>query len=234
MKKVMSCWLATILFNVAFTQDSSKVIINAIKQNEQELSNRMYQYSQFVPGKAFFETGSLTESKFNYSYLTNKILFINAKGDTLELAHGENFKAIVIGVDTFCYYQQQFLQQLTHYPVYNLFLKRSLRYNGIQKKGAYGSYSETSSVTSYNSLDVNKESIFTKLTPDENLVYLFTDDYFFSGRYNQFYPATKKGVHELFSKNEKQFKGFFEENKINLNKLEDLHKILDFALTILQ
>lgn len=230
----MSCWLTSILFNIAFTQDSSKIVINAIKQNEQELSNRMYQYAQFLPGKAFFKIGSFTESKFNYSYLTNKILFINPKGDTLELAHGENFSEIVIGVDTFCYYQQQFLQQLTHYPVYNLFLKRSLRYNGIQKKGAYGSYSETSSTTSYNGLNLNEESVFTKLTPDENVVYLFNDSYFFSVKYNRFYPATKKGVNEFFSKDAKQYKDFFEKNKINLNKTEDLYKLLDLALSILK
>lgn len=234
MKKIMSCCFAMIVFNAGFTQDSNKVVINAVKQNEQELTNKMYKYSQFLPGKAFFKTGSFTESKFNYSYLTNKVLFINPKGDTLELAHGENFNEIVIGVDTFCYYQQQFLQKITHNPVYNLFLKRSLRYNGIQKKGAYGSYSETSSTTSYNSLNLNDESVFTKLTSDENVVYLFNNNYFFSGKYNRFYPATKKGVHELFSKNEKQFKDFFEENKISLNKLEDLYKLLDFALTISQ
>jgi hypothetical protein len=234
MKKIMSYWFAMIVFNTAFTQDSSKVIVNAVKQNEQELANKMYKYPQFLPGKAFFKTGSFTESTFNYSYLTNKVLFINPKGDTLELAHGENFSELVIGVDTFCYYQQQFLQQLTHYPFYNLFLKRLLQYNGTEKKGAYGSYSSTSAIRSYNHLTVNEGSIVTKLTPDENMIYVFNDNYFFSDRFGRLYPATKKGVHELFGKNEKELRAFLESNKINLNKKEDLYKVLDFALTISQ
>lgn len=233
MKKIINCWLAIIVSNTAFTQDSSMVIINAAKQNQQELTNKMYKYSRFLPGKAFFKTGPFTESTFNYSYLTNMVLFINPKGDTLELAHGENFSEIVIGVDTFYFYQQQFLQKLTHNPLYNLFLKRSLRYNGVQKKGAYDSYSETSSSTSYNSLNLNEESVLTKLTPDENIVFLFNNDYFFSGKYNQFFPATKKGVRDFFSKKEKQYKDFFDKNKINLNTEEDLYKLLDLALSIL-
>jgi hypothetical protein len=233
-KKIFICLSAIIVSQKAFVQDTSRVTINPVKQNEQDLKRRILQYPQFVPGRAIFKNGTVTEAKLNYSYFTNNILFISPKGDTLELSQGDNFSNIVIGVDTFRYYQQQFVQQLSHHPVYNLFLKRSLDYNGTEKKGAYGSYSGTSAIRSYNQLTVNEGSIVAKLSPDENIVYVFNDDYFFSGRFGRFYPATKKGVYELFDKHEKELKDFVEKNKINLNKKEDLYKVLDFALTILQ
>ena len=234
LKKLFICLSVIIVSQTAFAQDTSKVIINPAKQNEQDLKSRIYQYPQFVPGKAIFKNGTVTEAKFNYSYFTNNILFINLKGDTLELSQADNFSAIVIGSDTFRFYKKEFLQQLTHYSNCNLFLRRSLKYNGSEKKGAYGGYSTTTAVTSYSSLNVNVGSGYMKLLPDENALYIFQDDYYFSGKFNQFYPATKKGMYELFSKNEKQIKNFIEENKIDFDKKEDLEKLTAFAQTVLK
>jgi hypothetical protein len=55
-----------------------------------------------------------------------------------------------------------------------------------------------------------------------------------SGRYGKFYPASKKGVYELFSKNQKQVREFLETNKIDFNKKEDLEKLLNYARTVLK
>jgi hypothetical protein len=234
LKKLFICLLAIIVSQTAFVQDTSKVIISSVKQNEQDLKSRICQYPQFVPGKAIFKNGTVTETKLNYSYFTNNILFINPKGDTLELSQADNFNAIIIGTDTFRYYKKKFFQQLTHYSTCNLFIGRSLKYNGSEKKGAYGSYSATTAVTTYNSFTANLGSGYMKLLPDENALYIFQDDYYFSGKFNQFYPATKKGVYELFSKNQKQLKDFLRENKIDFDKKEDLEKLIAFAQTILK
>lgn len=234
MKRFLICVL--VIFNslITFGQDSTRVIINAANQNEQELKNKMFQYRQFVPGSAIYNNGTVTESKLNYSYLTNNIHFISPKGDTLELSQGENFSAIVISSDTFRYYKKQFLQQLTHNPTINLLLKRSLVYSGSEKKGAYGTYSSTASSSSITTMRSNDGVGYTKLSPDENAVFVFQDDYFFIGKFGQVYPANKKGLHDFFGKNERQLKEFMESNQINLSKKEDLQKVLEFALATLK
>jgi hypothetical protein len=230
-KKLFFFWLASV--QIAQAQENNAVVINPVKQNEQDLINKMYQYPQFVPGKAFYKNKTVAESKFNYSYLTNKILFINPKGDTLELSRGEEFSCIVISADTFRYYNKEFIQQLSHYSAYNLFLKRSLKYNGTEKKGAYNSYSGTAASSSYQNLNTGYGAGYVKLTPDENIMYVFSDYYYISGKFGRFYFADKKDIHELFSKKQNQLKDFLEKNKINFNKKEDLEKLLDFARTVL-
>src|SRR5215213_9211252 len=155
MRKLLICWLTIFLCYNGCTQDNNAVVINPAKQNESKLFEKMYRYSQFVEGKAVYKNGGITESRFNYNYLTNRILFINLKGDTLELANGEDFDKITIRSDTFYYHNKEFIQQLTHYTFYNLFLKTSLRYNGREKKGAYGGYSGTSASTSISDIYVS-------------------------------------------------------------------------------
>lgn len=234
MRKLLISCLALFVFCYGRTQDNNTVVINPAKQNESQLFAKMYQYPQFVEGKAFYKTGGITESRFNYNYLTNLVLFISPKGDTLELAQGENFEKITIGTDTFSYYNKEYVQQLTHADFYNLFLKTSLRYNGREKKGAYGGYSTTSASSSISEMYVPTGSGVGKLTPDENITYVFNHVYYLSGKYGRFYPATKKGVYDLFAKNQKQAKEFLEANKIDLTRKEDLEKLLDYARTVLK
>ena len=158
MKKFFISLPALVIFHTALAQQNNTVIINPVKQNEEDLIKKMYQYPQFVKGGAFFKNGEIVESKLNYNYLTNQIVFINAKGDTLQLMHGDDFSKIVIETDTFYYYNKEFIQQLTHYPSYNLCIKHSLQNNGSERKGAYGTYSGTSSITSINTVVDNRIS----------------------------------------------------------------------------
>jgi hypothetical protein len=65
-------------------------------------------------------------------------------------------------------------------------------------------------------------------------MFVFENSYYLSGRYGKFYPASKKGVYELFSKNQKQIREFLETNKIDFNKKEDLEKLLNYARTVLK
>ena len=73
-----------------------------------------------------------------------------------------------------------------------------------------------------------------KLASDENLVYTFKDNYYLSGKFNQFYPATRKGIYDLFSKNEKKLKEFLGKNNIDFNRKEDLERLLGYMRSIVQ
>jgi hypothetical protein len=234
MKKFLICWLAMSTFFSGWTQDNTAVVFNPAKQNESKLLEKMYRYSQFVEGKAFYKNGGITESRFNYNYLTNRVLFINPKGDTLELANGQDFDKITIRSDTFCFYNKEFIQQITHYTSFNLFLKTSLRYNGKEKKAAYGGYSGTSASTSISEMYVSTGPGVGKLTSDENIMYVFDQSYYLSGKYGRFYPATKKGIYELLPKHQKEVKEFLQANKIDFTKKEDVEKLLDYARTLLK
>jgi hypothetical protein len=230
MRKFFACLSAFFIAVCGWAQENKTIIINPAKGNENELLNNMYQYPQFVTGKAFYKDGGVVEAMFNYNYLTNEIMFIDPKKDTLALALGENFSRITIQNDTFYYHHKEFIQQITHDPSYNLMLKRSIKYSDVEKKGAYGMYSGTTANTSIT--QINTGSSMQNLSADQNIKYSFADSYLVSGRYNQFYPATKKGFYEMLPKNQKEIKSFLEKNEINFSKKEDLEKMLEFVRTL--
>ena len=223
-----------VLFHlVGLSQQKEKIVVNPVKHNEDEVYSRMYQYPQFVDGKAIYETGEAATSKMNYNYLTNQIFFISPRGDTLQLINGGDFSRIVMAADTFYFYNKQFIQQVSHYPAYNLLKKRTLQNSGSEKKGAYGTYSGNSAITTVNTIP-NGENGNLRLPSDENISFEFKDSYFFSGKFGKFYPANKKGANELFGKNYKDLKMFLEKNSVDFSKREDLEKILAYAQAVLK
>jgi hypothetical protein len=194
----------------------------------------MYRYPQFAEGTAYFKNGNVNEAKFNYNYLNNRILFISPRGDTLELAHGEEFDRIVIQSDTFRYYEKEFIQQVTHDSLYNLYVKNSLRYNGRERKAAYGGYSGTAASSSLSHIYPGVGAGVISLSADENIKYGFRVYYYLSGKFGRFYPATKKGFYDLFPKYQREIKSFVEEKEIDFGKKEDVEKLLQFVKGLLR
>ena len=232
MKKiVLAAFL--LLYQLAFSQQKEPIVVNPVKQNEHEVLDRMYQYPQFVDGQAVYENGDVVSSKLNYNYLSNQIIFINPRGDTLELVNGGDFKMIVINVDTFYYFNKQFIQLVSHYPTYNVLKRRTLQNIGSEKKGAYGTYSSSSAITNVSTMPENGNPTVHFLS-DENITYDFKETFFLSGKYGKFYPATKKGINELFGKYDKELKEFLNKNSIDFNKKEDLEKLTIFAQSVLK
>ena len=219
--------------HVGLSQQNETIVVNPVKQNEQEVLSRMYQYTQFITGKAIYENGDVVTSQLNYNYIQNQIFFIAPKGDTLQLINGADFKMIVIDLDTFYYYNKQFIQQVSHYPTYNVLKKRTLQNSGTEKKGAYGTYSSSSAITNVTTIPEGANANIHFLS-DENISYSFKETFFLSGKYGKYYPATKKGANELFGKNDQELKDYLAKNSIDFGKKEDLEKLMVFAQTILK
>ncbi|MGZ3851624.1 MAG: hypothetical protein ACXVLT_02705 [Flavisolibacter sp.] len=232
MKKILiAAFLLFCLLGVA--QQKETIVVNPVKQNEHEVLEKMYQYPQFVSGNAIYESGEVVASKMNYNCLTNQVCFISPRGDTLELTNGGDFSKIVMNVDTFFYFNKQFIQLVSHYPTYNLLKRRTLQNSGWEKRGAYGTYSGNSAITTVNSIP-NGDNGYVRLPSDENISFVFKETYFLSGKFGKFYPATKKGAIELFGKDEKYLKEFLQKNSIDFSKREDIEKLLVFAQSVLK
>ena len=83
-------------------QDSTLVTIKAGYKIKDVLTpGDIYHYPQFTNGKVFFRDGAKAAARMNFSRLTDQMLFIDPKGDTLELADEITIKFIAIERDTF-------------------------------------------------------------------------------------------------------------------------------------
>ena len=198
--------------------------------NEDEFEKKLFKYRQFQTGRALLKEQGFTEGRFNYSYLTNEVLFLSPAGDTLVLDLPENYRSITIDKDTFRFSGGIYCEQVTHLHDYNVFLKRSLQAAGADKKGAYDTYSGSSSSNSVGSY--YDGALLRSLTPDEKRHYAYKDYYFVTDRFGNFHPADKKGIFNLFSKHEKALKAFIEAEKIDYHKRADLEKLLQYVHTL--
>ncbi len=134
----------------------------------------------------------MASALLNYNRLSGQILFVNTKGDTLEPANpgrytiGGHMHRILFIIST-----KHMSNSVSHYKeAINLFKKETIQYNGTEKKGAYGGYSNT---TAANSIDkVSDENDIKKIGVDENVLYVSSTHYYLAGPDHHFLPASKK------------------------------------------
>ena len=214
----------------SFSQEKKTLNINPLQEgNSNFLAGKFYKYTTFQNGKIIYKDNTTSEGELNYNRILGEIHFISAKGDTLQLAHPETMNLIIIGVDTFYYFEKGFAQILTHYGTTNLSAKKTLKYIGKEKKGAYGTYSAVASITSYDSFTAD-DQITDMLVADENLLFKYLNSYFLVDAFHNSFPANKKNFYKLFSNKEQALKDYFQKNKFNFQKEEDLKNLLHFLL----
>lgn len=208
-----------------FSQENKTFEINSMVEATESYKSE-YLHPSFKNGKVIFMEGDPVEAKLNFNRLSNQLFFLSPKGDTLVLAHPETTSKVVIGADTFCFYQNTFLQKITHYKdAPHLFFKQTIQFVGSEKKGAYGTYSAVTSNNS-NSTYTNDNQITAYLSVDENQIYKERTEFYLSDNSNHFFSAKKSGFYSMFPQYEDQLKTFFKTNKINFDKTGDLLQVI--------
>ncbi len=231
MKTIFAVILCSLLTAPSFSQQSRIIKINTLDQ-ETGFYGRGFLYPGYIAGKVTFNDKAISEAKLNVNCLTNQVYFLSPNGDTLILAHPETIFEIAISSDTFCFYQKGFIQKFTHNErAPNLFARQSMKYIGKEKKGAYGTYSTVGAANS-NSTYTGDNQISTYLSLDENLIYQVNTEFYVSDSLNNFYPVRKGKFYSAFPQYENLIKTFVKENKIDLDKKEDLLELIKYIQTL--
>jgi hypothetical protein len=210
------------------SQDSKIIKINTLDQS----ANR-YQFAclnpGFIMGTVLFKNQSIgNESKLNFNYITNEMLFLNAQGDTLALANPEKTSSVIIGLDTLYYNKNSFLLKITHHSAApNLFIQQHMQYMDKEKKGPYGTYSSSSSSNSAASFK-NENQINAYLSADENLIYKLTTAFYLSDDLSAFFPATKSGFYKMYPKLITQLNSYIKTHTPSFNKKNDLLEMINY------
>src|SRR5687768_5214934 len=99
-------YLMTVLVAMAssalFGQTSEIITVKA-GQNISEVYKEIFRYPQFTAGRVYFVNGDVSAAKLNYNLITETMLFVNQKGDTLAIADETAVKFITIEKDSFYY-----------------------------------------------------------------------------------------------------------------------------------
>ena len=229
MKTLLSFFFILIGYIDLSAQDSTLVTIRTGESVKDVLTvAEIHHYAQFTDGKVFLRDGSKALGKMNYNRLYGQMLFIDPKGDTLALADEKNIKFIAIDQDTF-YFYEGYMRLLADNGVTKLTEKQIWVLADIRKIGTHGRATSTVAVTSFSTYTDNRDAAKSKdLIMNEDIVLRKDTHYYFGDKYSLFVPASKKGLLQLFPKEQQSIENYLKENKINFNKKEDIEKLYQF------
>ncbi len=208
-----------------YTQNE-KWIVKAGENPKEALGDSViYKYPQFETGTVYFKDGTVSNARLNLNLFTGEMQFIQLAGDTMALANEGLTKYIIIQKDTF-YYSKVFVQSVYSNPMARLGKIEMIKPVFVNKETAYGQSSSTSAITtgSY----YNDNSYLQKLTQAKEVVFYKKTYYFIGDRFGNFQPALKKNIVEMFNTNESAIDAFMKNNKLKLDKEEDLLRLIDF------
>lgn len=217
------------LFAAAQQKDESFITVNTLKSGDEEkITKAVFKYDRFQPGTLYYKEGDSIQALLNYHRYFEQVFFLNDKGDTLVLARPELFSRIVMGKDSFYFFDKGFPHQITGFAGVNLAKKEVLTLVGKEKKGLYGTYSGVASANSNQTYYDEESQNTTWLRIDENMVFKFDNRYFLTDRFHNFFPASRRNFFDLFSKKEAALKTYLKAHKVNFKKEEDLLALVSF------
>jgi hypothetical protein len=215
------------LVGILAAQENETISINTLNPDSAQLTNRIFRYKVYTPGKVVFKDNESTDARMNLNRLSGQMFFINPKNDTLVLARPETFEVIVVGTDSFYYWSDHFLEKLTHYASGNLAVSQAVKLVGKEKKGAYGTYSPVSSVNS-NTTFTQDDQITTYVQVDENAIFKVTNNYYIGDKFNNFFPASRKSFYKVFFNRENEIKTYLNLHGVNFSRKKDLEDLLTY------
>lgn len=221
MKKIN---LALAFISCCFFSYSQKYTNITIKAGEEVDLHSNYRFADFKPGVVKFNDGRTLEYKFNFNLFTNKMDFIDAKGDTLAIAKPKTLAYIQLDSSRFYYSGTDYKEIFADADSFKLVVTRRIDIEPI-KIGALGLRNKTSSVLDYPGIttvanrfvlnedaEVKRQDIYTIITPDGEMA------------------ATKSNFIKYVNPSKKDVEQFIKKEKINFYKAGDLQKLLNYSL----
>lgn len=219
MRKIICTTVAVLACIFSFAQNVERI---AVKGSDLPLfyEKEEFKYPKFISTRVYLKNGDTAVGKFNFDFFDQSMHFINQKGDTVTLANEKDVKYITVGTDSF-FYENGYYEWMATSAKARLAVKHTFKLAERQNLGAYGLSSPTMNVQTIGKIFSGGKSV--DLPPNEELVFTRETTYYISllkGPKNNFVVANKNNISDLFPK--KDVEDFIKENKLNLNKEEDL------------
>ena len=163
----------------------------------------------------------MASARVNYNNFLQVMKYIDEKGDTLEIANADDINYIAAGADTI-FYDDGYYEWVATSGTARLAVKHTYKEGPKALVGAFGTSSPAKNLESHTKI-LNDGASSKDLSPDEVVTFSKETTFYISsinGKRNNFVVASKKNIDNLFPK--KKVEDFIKENKLNLNKEEDL------------
>jgi hypothetical protein len=223
MKHITAVLLCCIYFTTycnaqnSFTIEQGQNIAHSIPVNE------VYLFTKFTNGAVYYKDGRAGGGALNYNYLTQELVFIDAKGDTLPVEGAEETDSILIGNSRLYYYKDGFVKldtvtretKLGTRNVFSAADRKVVGYNGIS--------SSSTSNLDYAQFKLNPG---TTIFANEQIVLSKNRLLCIGNRMNHFMDVNKKNLFKFYGKKQNALKKYLDENNFSSANRDDVIKLM--------
>ena len=190
-----------------------------------------YAFDDFTEGAVLHNNGNLSRAKLNYSYLVNEMQYIDSPtGDTLALMPSSDIMIISISGRKFIPRNKEYVELLSE-GLISLGVKRTNKLLSTGAKGAYGTSTNTSAITSMNHISTNMGGDQSLSVLKNMQISLDSHYYLIEIGSNKFtFVANRKSFLKAYPKDKATLiEQYVNENKIDFEKEEDLIKLTSYC-----
>ena len=165
-----------------------------------------YLMPSFGQGLIYFRGQAPAQGKLNICAVDNTLRFIDKSGKELEATQADNILRVRIDTVTFIRYQDVFYRMYPVSPEMGVALKRDVRIHRDTKQGAYGTTSQTSSISEY--ATIYADGMIYNLDTDKVYPYDVSETPFlYKGE--TVFPLTRKNLKKLFPGKKEDIEAYF-------------------------
>jgi hypothetical protein len=186
-----------------------------------------YLYPDFIDGTVLMKNKQVVSARMNYNIIYGQMMFLKNSKDTLAIAEPQNIEIIIFPSDTF-YYASGYHQLLAAGFGKFLTRKQFLKIHEVRKGGAFGTASSLSATTTMSSY--YGDSRTNKLTVNQEVVVSKQSEFYIADSKNRYRILNRITINKLYPKHKLQIDNFIDQEKIDLEKEQDVIKLFGFLM----
>jgi len=211
-----------------FAQERQIIEANSSEDLAGKVSNNMqYLFPEFTDGQVFMKKSFVSTGKLNYNMLIGEMQFL--ENDDVMALDTRDIDVVNINDRLFFPYKgNEFSEELLSTDVSKLRVRRKGNLAPYAKKGAYGTTSSTSSITSYSNVEGGGQMY--KLSVADDVIVSVRNFYYLVGENEKYVQITNaKTFTKQFPELRSQIEAFVKENRIRFDDADDLKKLLAYC-----
>ncbi|HOG41921.1 MAG TPA: hypothetical protein PK979_01705 [Bacteroidales bacterium] len=189
------------------------------------LDSVKYVLPDFTAGIVIFKDGRTANGPLNISTISQKLLFISPQGEIQEVLNQNNIDRVSVKGRSFVQTKQGFVELLDIADNVILGSVKRVKFLESEKKGAFGTTSETTSVTSISSISTEGQRYELAQHVNTPFTYRVTPYLGINGKFSY---ATKKYILKCFPSKKDKIESYLKENKVDFESLEDVRALFEY------
>jgi len=191
--------------------------------------NYVLLYENPTDGRITFKNNTFAKAKLNIDLLRSEVLFLSPEKIYTPLANQEQISYFSIGKDLFFNSSYGIVQVIANINNVQLGIIRGFKPVNVEKEGAYGMTSSTSSIQQISSILETSPNIYAaNLSVKQKVELGYFEKYYLISNGN-YLIANTKYFSKVFKIKKKELDEFAVKESINFSKKEDLIKLMNFC-----